>query len=258
MKLMEKKTNVRESFQKHFSELRAESGLSQAKLGKELGLSAATIGYYENGDRLPDIEIAARIATYFHASVDYLLGLSECKSAEPDVKVACKVTGLSEKAIENINTAFSGLPPKLSDFLILNLCLLHGANLNEEERNTVYRLCELWKPDSVAKIIINDFFESEEFISTLVNITFAVISHEESNTKIKKTMEEYKLNYIDEFSERYKNIILKVNQNYKMLLLEIYEELSKFVNQYDGSWIKKEMQNKQEDSNHDETDSKPE
>lgn len=102
---MKKQTNVVESFQKHFSELRAESGLSQAKLGKELGLSAATIGYYENGDRLPDIEIAARIATYFHVSVDYLLGLSECKSAEPDVKVACKVTGLSEKAIENVSNS---------------------------------------------------------------------------------------------------------------------------------------------------------
>lgn len=102
MKLMEKKTNVRKSFQKHFSELRAESGLSQAKLGKELGLSAATIGYYENGDRLPDIEIAARIATYFHVSVDYLLGLSECKSAEPDVQVACMVTGLSESSIETL------------------------------------------------------------------------------------------------------------------------------------------------------------
>lgn len=94
---------------KRLRELRAESGLSQAKLGKELGLSAATIGYYENGDRLPDIEKAARIATYFHVSVDYLLGLSDCKKNDDDMQAACKATGLPDEIIESLHY-LSGIP----------------------------------------------------------------------------------------------------------------------------------------------------
>lgn len=99
---MKKKTNVKGWFKKRFSALRAESGLSQSKLGKELSLSPATIGYYENGDRLPDIETAAKIAQYFGVSADYLLGLSDVKSIKQDIKIACEVTGLSEDSVETL------------------------------------------------------------------------------------------------------------------------------------------------------------
>lgn len=99
---MEEKTNVKRCFKERFSELRAKSGLSQNKLGKALSLSPATIGYYENGSRLPDIETAARIARYFDVSADYLLGLSDAKSVEQDMKTACETTGLTETAVLNI------------------------------------------------------------------------------------------------------------------------------------------------------------
>lgn len=101
---MKEKTNVRSCFKERFAELRAKSGLSQSKLGKALSLSPATIGYYENGDRVPDIVITARIANYFSVSVDYLLGLSDVKSTEQDMKIACEVTGLSEKAVEHLSS----------------------------------------------------------------------------------------------------------------------------------------------------------
>ena len=106
-KNMEEKTNVKRCFKERFSELRAKSGLSQNKLGKALSLSPATIGYYENGSRLPDIETAARIARYFDVSADYLLGLSDAKSVEQDMKNACETTGLTQKAIENMQHIFS-------------------------------------------------------------------------------------------------------------------------------------------------------
>ena len=70
-------------------------------------LSPATIGYYENGSRLTDIETAARIARYFDVSADYLLGLSNAKSVKQDMKTACETTGLTQKAIENIQHIFS-------------------------------------------------------------------------------------------------------------------------------------------------------
>ena len=58
---MRKAANVVKVFRKRLLQLRTEKRLSQSKLAKQLGISPATIGYYENGDRLPDIDIAARM-----------------------------------------------------------------------------------------------------------------------------------------------------------------------------------------------------
>jgi transcriptional regulator with XRE-family HTH domain len=44
------------------------------------------------------------LSKYFDVSADYLLGLSEIKSVDNDIKVACKVTRLSEEAVQNIRT----------------------------------------------------------------------------------------------------------------------------------------------------------
>lgn len=99
---MKKETNVRETFRRRLSQLRAESGLSQSKLAKQLGISPATIGYYENGERLPDIDIAARIAVFFDVTADYLLGFSDARTTEKSMKTSCEVTGLSEEAINNL------------------------------------------------------------------------------------------------------------------------------------------------------------
>lgn len=101
---MKKETNVRETFRRRLSQLRAESGLSQSKLAKQLGISPATIGYYENGDRLPDIDIAARIAVFFDVTADYLLGFSDTQSIDQDMKTACEVTGLSGNAVETLQS----------------------------------------------------------------------------------------------------------------------------------------------------------
>ena len=43
-----------------------------------------------------------RIAKYYNVSADYLLGLSENSTVEPDMKAAVKCTGLSEKSIEKL------------------------------------------------------------------------------------------------------------------------------------------------------------
>lgn len=121
--------NVKDCFRERFFALRKDSGLSQAKLSKELNLSAATIGYYENGDRIPDIEIAERIAKYFNVSADYLLGMSDVKTTEQDIKIACKVTGLSEKSIKNLTRPYQQkleiLEKENNDEMSSSIILIH-------------------------------------------------------------------------------------------------------------------------------------
>lgn len=46
-------------------------------VSSDLGISRASLGYYESGERKPDAEILSRIAKYYKVSSDYLLGLND-------------------------------------------------------------------------------------------------------------------------------------------------------------------------------------
>jgi transcriptional regulator with XRE-family HTH domain len=53
--------------------LRARSSASQDELAQSLGIRRATWSLWENGHRVPDTEMLARIARHFGASADWLL-----------------------------------------------------------------------------------------------------------------------------------------------------------------------------------------
>ena len=55
-------------------ELREEQGLSQAKLAKELNISARALSYYETGARELNYQLIDKLCKYFNVSSDYLLG----------------------------------------------------------------------------------------------------------------------------------------------------------------------------------------
>ena len=74
----------------------------QKELAEYLGVKPNVVSYFCNGSRVPNIEQIRKIAEIFNVSADYLLGLSDIATANADIKNACEVTGLSEKAIENL------------------------------------------------------------------------------------------------------------------------------------------------------------
>lgn len=55
-------------------QLRKSRKLNQATLAEALGMSQATITSWENGKRIPDIEMLVKLADYFGVTTDYLLG----------------------------------------------------------------------------------------------------------------------------------------------------------------------------------------
>ena len=64
--------------------LRLKAGLTQAQLADKLGVSASTIGMYEQGRREPDNSTLAKICRTLDASGDYMLNLDEENRTNPE------------------------------------------------------------------------------------------------------------------------------------------------------------------------------
>lgn len=64
-------------FGERLRSLRTEKNIGQNALAKALGLSNASISYWETGKQEPCAEAIFKLARYFGVSADYLLGLSE-------------------------------------------------------------------------------------------------------------------------------------------------------------------------------------
>lgn len=71
------------NFAENLQRLRQAKKLSRKEVAKIIGVNEITIGYYERGERIPNIEILAQLADLFDVSADELLGRFYSKSFEP-------------------------------------------------------------------------------------------------------------------------------------------------------------------------------
>lgn len=68
-------------FSERLRELRNEKEISQKELAAELFVSQQTVAKWETDRSTPNPEMISKIAQYFEVSSDYLLGISNLKSA---------------------------------------------------------------------------------------------------------------------------------------------------------------------------------
>jgi len=81
----ESRAYVGETFPERLRTLRQTIGVSQDDFAKALGVSRASIGYYENGSRMPDIAFLATVSDVTGCNTEYLLGSRENMiSGDPD------------------------------------------------------------------------------------------------------------------------------------------------------------------------------
>lgn len=92
--------DVTSIFSEKLRELRGDKTLQE--VADALGITRVSLGYYEKGERKPDIEVVYKIADYYKVSVDYLLGWSKAKSRDIGMQGIVEKTGLSEAAINNL------------------------------------------------------------------------------------------------------------------------------------------------------------
>ena len=87
-------------FPERLREIRREMDVTQDEFAQRVGVSRASLGYYENGDRIPDIVTLANIHKATGVSIYYLLGLTGQRN--DGLNTVKKETGLSDKAIAQL------------------------------------------------------------------------------------------------------------------------------------------------------------
>lgn len=110
-------------FNKRLKDIRLKLGYSQEKMAVFLGVSRASIGFYENGERTPDISVLDKIISATKVPANYYLGYTD--SMEENFQSINSLTGLNDTAISNLidaNThalnAFIG-HPLFGEFMVI-------------------------------------------------------------------------------------------------------------------------------------------
>ena len=84
-------------FAERFNQLRGESSIIE--FAELLGMSRQTVGFYLNGTRIPDALTLRQISEKCSVSADWLLGLSDVREQDAEIRQICNYTGLSEAAV---------------------------------------------------------------------------------------------------------------------------------------------------------------
>lgn len=110
--------------------LREEKGETQQELADAIGITRQSLSRYEIAARTISIDALGQIAQHYDVSVDYLMGLSDIKSTEQDMKTACAVTGFSESEINYLS--------EHEDALLSMKILIKYEKYMEERKYTIF------------------------------------------------------------------------------------------------------------------------
>lgn len=87
-------------FTKQFRELQGER--TNTEFADFLGISRQTVGFYCNGDRIPDAQILRDIAKKCNVSSDWLLGLTDIRNPDTNIAFALQYLGLSDSSAKTL------------------------------------------------------------------------------------------------------------------------------------------------------------
>ncbi len=202
------KNTTTEKFAEILADLIADKHISLEKIGKEIGVSKATLSKYTNDEAEAPIGNLVKLANYFNVSADYLLGISEAKTNDKDLQFVCDYTGLSAEAIENLK--------KIS--LYPHLCSNDMIFLNAMKEREVYFQCK------------NDLLQSSAINHIISCMVYEKILYKNLlELKRKADSDEFK----DDFETH--NLTLKVKKwgnQHKINLFNAQDSLINFIKQY--------------------------
>lgn len=164
-------------FSKRLIELRGNA--TQEDFAKKVGLSRPSIGFYENGTRVPDAVGLKKIAEACDTSADWLLGLSDTRAIEIDSRVVTEYTGLSQQAIDYLHR----LKDRKKDNDLYTISVLLSSSFCPKFLSRVREIRDMQykyftvkpKPINISKVCRGDYFTDPKFAqaqATLNNAGF--------------------------------------------------------------------------------------
>lgn len=137
-------------------ELRKEKGLSWDSLAEalkaqyEIQIHRDTLKFYEakkghskaGNNRSMKAEYLYCLADYYGVSVDYLLGRTDTRSPDADIKAVCEFTGLSEQAVTSLKAYSKQSVSFISEFLekseITHIAILYENLIHYRKNLHIY------------------------------------------------------------------------------------------------------------------------
>lgn len=171
--------------------IKKDKGLTQKQIASEIGVSESQLTKYINGDIEIGLNSLVKLAKYFNCSTDYLIGKTETASTNEDIKTACKVTGLSQKAIKS-----------LTEYLKLDKNILDFLSSFFEDGNTYLGLALITDYNEKHNDLMLNYNKSKEKITNLNN-------KEKALYQLSKFHKESELGYIS--FEMYSRIRIAIN-----------------------------------------------
>lgn len=213
--------------------LREETGTSQQKIADLLGVTRQSLSLYEKGERTINVEALGKLAEFFGVSADYLLGLSDVRSTEQDMRTACEVTGLSEKAVKNIQSTYYTMAKEERETIeAIKDAIL--KNDEPEEANKKVAFESLLSKDETSKRIVVQFLESEEFekiAHMIANACCWMACSKEYENEMLEMLKKSEIYSKEEFHESLKSLTSWTSL-YKARIFDVYELVKKFVESY--------------------------
>lgn len=84
------------NFGDRLKELRLQAGLTQKQLAEQIGITKSVVSFYELRERTPSPDVLIKLASIFHVTTDYLLGIEKTKTID--------ITGLDSEDEKVIRT----------------------------------------------------------------------------------------------------------------------------------------------------------
>lgn len=177
---------IMKQFSQKLKLMREEHGLNQSQLADKLGVSRGSISFYENGDRIPDIEFLFKAAEFFQVSSDWFLGLTKEKRRLPaPIDKLC----LTEPALKTLEATFSQYVGESFSNEVLKAI----KEIENEERN--HTICFAEELIEIAKTegrfnaglvidILNLLLSEENELHILKNLALYVFAGQKNNEKV--------------------------------------------------------------------------
>ena len=121
-------------FSRKLKKLRQSRGLTQADVAVRLGISASTVGMYEQGRREPDLETMQKICKLYNVTPDYLVYADFDAPSE----ISDMINEIRARMKQSQGMMFDGVPvsaedtEKIFDAMLLAARLIMESNDSKE------------------------------------------------------------------------------------------------------------------------------